>query len=222
MPGKQKQVRFASTNLVHSPSSIPGLTISSLSPASSNAPLTPPSYTTTLPGPTPYTIGFPPSPLHTPPRLHQLLEVSRDPFLNFDLRQHPSSITSYHRGISMQALSEPATQPPMSSITITISHFPWSTTVYPSRRNTYVTVEDILDQVYHMLRTHIEPHDYYSLPNGKDKRRVTAAYEERYRRIPGSRDYEDEKRGGVRRVDFLAGQTKFLGFEEAGFVVAPY
>ncbi|KAG6853259.1 hypothetical protein C0991_005672 [Blastosporella zonata] len=183
------------------------MTVSSFSPASSSAPMTPPSYPRILPGPMPYSTSF----QSKPTRLHALLQSSPSPLLNFDLRQPPSTITSHHKGISLCSFSEPATQPPLSSLTIVVPYLPWTLTVYPSRRGGYVTVEDVFEELYRMLRKNIVAEDYHALPSDKDRRRVSDAYERRYRRIPSSREYEEEKRLGVRRVDFLMGRVNFGG-----------
>ncbi|GLB42507.1 hypothetical protein LshimejAT787_1105220 [Lyophyllum shimeji] len=197
---------------VHAPPT-PPLSTASFSPASSAAPLTPPSYSSTLPGPSPYIISFPtnaPTTYATPVRMHVLLQASGSPALTFDLTQHPSTITSHHKGISLRALSEPATKPPLSVITIVVAHLPWSIIVHPSN-GTYVTIADVLEGLYRKLRTNISAQEFHALPTEKDMRRVTAAYEQRYRRLRGSRECEDEKRRGVRRVDFLMGHTRFMG-----------
>ncbi|KAG6827730.1 hypothetical protein H0H87_003767 [Tephrocybe sp. NHM501043] len=146
-----------------------------------------------------------------PTRLHPLLQSSSSPLLNFDLRQSPSTITSHYKGISLRGFTEPATQPPLPSITIVSPHLPWTATVYPSRHGTYVTVGDVIDELHHFLRKQISAKEWNSLPSEKDRRRVTDAYERRYRRISSSRDYDDEKTRGVRRVDFLMGLNKFMG-----------
>ncbi|KAG6914794.1 hypothetical protein DXG01_015253 [Tephrocybe rancida] len=212
MPGKH--VRFAHTNVVHSPAT-PALSFSSFSPASSSsAPLTPLSYPMILPGPSPYARAFSQPKIVKSARVHALLQSSGPPLLNFDLRQPPSTITSHHKGISLRAFAEPATQPPLPSLVIIAPHLPWRLTVYPSHARThgaYVTVEDVFRELYDMLRTNISAQEYHSLPSEVEKRKITAAYEQRYRCICGSREYEDEKRRGVRRVDFLMGQTRFMG-----------
>jgi len=197
---------------VHSPPT-PALSFSSFSPASSAAPLTPLSYSSALPGPSPYVVSFPTNSqatYMTPVRMHALLQSSSSPALNFDVTQPPSTITSHHKGISLRALSEPATKPPLTAITIVVPHLPWSITVHPSH-GTYVTVTDVLEGIYRKLRTNISAQEFHALPSEKDMRRVTVAYEQRYRRVRGSREYEDEKRSGVRRVDFLMGHTRFMG-----------
>ncbi|KAF5378735.1 hypothetical protein D9615_006872 [Tricholomella constricta] len=210
MPGKH--VRFSRVATVHSPPT-PSLSFSNVSSASSAAPLTPPSYIGSLPGPSPYVVSFPTGSQTTsmkPVRIHALLQSSSSPALDFDLTLPPSTITSRHQGISLRALSEPATNPPVSVITIIVPHLPWSITVRPSH-GTHVTVSDVLEEIYRKLRTNISSQEFHALPSEKDRQRVTAAYEQRYRRIRSSREYEDEKRRGVRRVDFLMRHTRFMG-----------
>ncbi|KAG5639055.1 hypothetical protein H0H81_007313 [Sphagnurus paluster] len=215
MPGKH--VRFAPTTKVQSLGT-PALSASSLSPASSSAPLTPPTYAGALPGPSPYVVSFPttrPPEVVAPVRLHALLQASSSPALNFDLTLPPSTITSHHQGIPQRVLAEPATKPALPSLTIVVPYLPWTITVRPSR-GTFVTVIDVLETVYNKLRTNVSAQEYHALPSEKDKRRVTSAYEQRYRRIRSSREYEDEKRRGVRRVDFLMGYTRFMGISLRG------
>ncbi|KAG6883762.1 hypothetical protein C0992_007889 [Termitomyces sp. T32_za158] len=217
MPGKH--VRFAD-EVIHYPLP-PAPSISSLPSSSLRSPLnlSSPSPTSAFPPrpgvfsrPSPYTtpLPLPPKPI----QLHALLRLSNSPVLNFDLRQPPSTITSQQRRIQLRTLSEPATHPPLAALIIVIHHLPWSLTVYPSRRlwdRTFVTVEDVLQQLYDMLRTGISSREFHSLLSDKDRSRVAAAYGERYRRIAGPRESEDEKRGGVRRVDLLESQTRFMG-----------
>ncbi|KAH0581085.1 hypothetical protein J132_02931 [Termitomyces sp. J132] len=202
MPGKH--VRFAEKNIIHSPP-----TFSPFSPLTSPyAPLTPPSPSNSLPS-SPF---IPPPflrPAITPPRIHPLLQFHRIPILNFDLRQPPSAITSNHQRLSRQILYEPATSPPLRSLTIIIPDLPWTVTVRASHE--YVTIQDVLDELYYSLRRNISAREFHALPNDQARRKVAMAYEQRYRRITSPREYEDEKRLGVIRVDFLMGRNKFLG-----------
>ena len=82
-----------------------------------------------------------------------------------------------------------------------------------AKERSFVTVRDVFDEVYYSLRKNCSSSEYYSLPSEKDRRRATAAYEERYRRLRSSRDYEDEKRKGLRRIDFLMGHVMFRGLQ---------
>ncbi|KAG6917083.1 hypothetical protein DXG01_003972 [Tephrocybe rancida] len=213
MPGKH--VRFSRTNMVHSPptpDTPPPLSNSSFSPASSSSLPTPPSYPTILPGPLPNAALYQRPPMPKSVRAHALLQFSTSPLLNVDLRHPPSTITSHHQGIPLRDFAEPATQPPLSSLTILVPHLPWTVTVYPSHPSQgYVSVNDVLEELYHSLRTNITARDYAALPSEKARRQVSLAYEQRYKRVRGTRDYEDEKQRGVLRVDFLMGRTRFMG-----------
>lgn len=75
----------------------------------------------------------------------------------------------------------------------------------------YVTVGDVVDAVYHILRRNVTAEEFNALPSIKNRQRVTRAYEARYRRLRSSRTYEEEKRQGMKRVDFLMGSTRFTG-----------
>jgi len=216
MPGKAKRVRFSRTTTVHAPPTppTPALSLGSLSPLSSSGPLTPPSFAMGLPGPTPYGVpygvGTQPKAVPRSVRLHALLQFSNSPILNWDVTLHPSAISTHHSGLARHTLLEAATNPPIGTITLRSPHMPWTIRVSGSR-DSFVTVGDVLDAIYRTLRVNITPQEFHSLPSPKDARRVTAAYEKRYRRIDSSREYESEKRGGVKRVDFLMGHTIFTG-----------
>ncbi|KAF8959347.1 hypothetical protein BDZ97DRAFT_1667301 [Flammula alnicola] len=128
---------------------------------------------------------------------------------------HPSTITRNHHSISSRAFPEPATNPPMPFITITASSLPWTIKVYASNR-AFVTFEDVVDSVYRTLRTNITQSEFNSFPSASDQRRASRAYEQRYRRQRNGRLYEEEKRSGMKRVDFLMGHTRFLGISSSG------
>jgi len=205
-----KHVRFSRTTTVHSlPSPSPAFSVSTL--PSSAGPLTPPSAPTMLPGPTPYTISLPagPAPKYLGSmRPHALLALP--PSINYDVGNHPSTASVQHLPLSMRSLSEPATRPPLPSLTIVMSRLPWSVYVTPSH-GTFVSVSDVLSAIYRTLRVQITQSEFHSLPSPTDARRVSQTYEQRYKRLRGTVAYAEEKRGGVRRIDFLMGCTRFIG-----------
>jgi len=216
MPGRH--VRFASSNVYHSPpAQVPSLTYSPSS-LSSPGPFTPPSIPVVLPGPSPYAFSLPPS-RHPQPKIpgpihmHSLLGLSYPPPINYDLTLPPSTVSTHHHSLSKRSLSEPATNPPLPSLTVVTPHLPRGRTILvtASRNGAFVTVSDVLDAIYHALRANVSSADYYSLPSQKDMQRVTLAYEARCKRIRDSRAYAEEKRQGAKRVDFLMGLTKFMG-----------
>ena len=208
---KPKKVRFAYKNLFYSPRH----PVSPPSPVPAEpALITPPSTGYGLPGPSPYVVSYGPqnSAMSVPYAglvyAHPLLDLSS---IVYDLMEHPSTILTHNNySLSVRTLREPATTPPLRSLTITSIHLPWIIKVY-ALNGSYVTLEDVFDSIYRNLRTNITSAEFNLFPKHEDQRRATRAYEKRYRRLRNTRAYEEEKRGGMKRVDFLMGHTKFLG-----------
>ncbi|KAJ6534957.1 hypothetical protein B0H19DRAFT_1184518 [Mycena capillaripes] len=207
MPGR---VHFSSHNTFHSPPPPPLMRPSGSSATSSFGPLTPPPLPATgLPGPTPFVPGYTYS-SKSPARAHNLMAFSNAPLLQYDITLHPSSISTHYMGVSSAGFSEPALYPPALSLTLVTPHLPWAIVV-PASNGRFVTVSDVLNSVYLALRVSVTPTEFNALGTQKLMSRASAAYRRRYERLRGHRGYKDEKRGGVRRVDFLMGYTKFQG-----------
>jgi len=210
---KPRQVRFAYKNIFYSPQN----PVSSFPAALT--PITPPSTGYGLPGPSPYPLSYPPQnqPVMSvqyadPVHAHPLVDRS---VVTYDLMEHPSTITTHNNySLSTRTLREHATTPPLPFLTITSIHLPWTIKVYASN-GVYVTLEDIFDSIYRTLRTNITSAEFNMFSTQDDQRRATRAYEKRYRRLRNTRAYEEEKRGGMKRVDFLMGHTKFLGISNS-------
>ncbi|KAF8331007.1 hypothetical protein F5887DRAFT_1178379 [Amanita rubescens] len=170
--------------------------------------------------------------------------------------RRPSSNDQY------RFLDEPATDPPTSSMSITSPHLPWIIRIHPSSpdspispdyspassfcsfdsaravsRNSYISVRDVLTEIYFTLRRQISQSDYALLPSERDRERAGRAYKRRYKRVysgsgtpsgesPGrhgrarqtqvdrDREYDEEKAGGLRRVDFLMEKSRFGGISK--------
>ena len=103
----------------------------------------------------------------------------------------------------------------MKYMTIISPHLPWSIKVHATNAH-YVSLQDVLEAVYRTLRINLTQSEFASLPTEKDRRRATRAYEERYRRHRSQRSYEEEKRAGMKRVDFFMGRTRFVGLSNDG------
>ncbi|KAF8811766.1 hypothetical protein BYT27DRAFT_7183564 [Phlegmacium glaucopus] len=212
---KPKTVRFAYENKFYSPR----IPVSSI-PASP-AVITPPSTGYGLPGPSPFPFGMSYPPYTQPAKsvqytglvhVHPVLGMSA---VTYDLREHPSTImTRNNYSLSTRTLRQPATTPPLPFLKITSIHLPWTIKVYASN-GSYVTLEDIFDCMYRSLRANITSGEFKMFPTREDQRRATRAYEKRYKRLRNNRAYDEEKRGGMKRVDFLMGHTKFLGINSS-------
>ncbi|KAK0203314.1 hypothetical protein DFS33DRAFT_784674 [Desarmillaria ectypa] len=202
MPGKH--VRFALDKTYKVPPTPSPAKTSSTLPSSSR-------HESRLPGPTPYTLPRPK--VQVLPQAHSLLTVAKPPAINYDLINHPSTITTSYSTLSSRpnSLSESAISPPVSHLTLTSPHLPWRISVRPLLNGTYVTVSDVLHGMYNGLRENISPAEFHGLPSKTEVRRVTEAYEQRYRRIKSRSGSYEEKKAGVKRVDFFMGRTRFAG-----------
>ncbi|KAJ7615943.1 hypothetical protein FB45DRAFT_801563 [Roridomyces roridus] len=196
-------VRFSFFNTYHCPPPPMSFTSSSTSSSSSGL-YTPPISYPGLPGPTPF---LPEHKAHA----NTLLAYSLDPILDYDLSLPPSSISTHIPGLSSRRLLEPAVYPPQRALTLITPHLPWDIPVRAA--GNYVTVADVLHALYNTLRANITPREFAALGADRNKRRVTQAYVQRYERLRGRRrsEYREEKRQGVKRVDFLMECTAFMG-----------
>ena len=207
----KKLVRFAPKNTFHS-AHTPGLAFV----PSSDSETTPPQTSRSIPRPSQYGVSYDPkflsNPPHylQPPRPHHLLES-----VNWDLMQNPSTITlSNLYSLSKQLLIEQATTPSLPALRVKLSiissHFPWRIINVRSANGSYVTLEDLFDSIYRSLHTNVTSKEFDSLPQD-DKKRATRAYKQRYGRIRNTSAQDEEKRGGMKRIDFLMGRTSFDG-----------
>ncbi|KAJ7231160.1 hypothetical protein B0H12DRAFT_981555, partial [Mycena haematopus] len=112
--------------------------------------------------------------------------------------------------LSSAGFLEPAVYPPQLALTLVTPHLPWSIVVPASNRR-FVTVGDVLSAVYGALRVNVTSSEFNALGTATLKRQVSVAYQRRYERLRGHRGYTEEKKQGVKRVDFLIGFTKFQG-----------
>ncbi|KAK0220616.1 hypothetical protein IW262DRAFT_1272420 [Armillaria fumosa] len=203
-----KQVRFALDQTYKVPSTPSPAKTSSTLPSSRGSSSR---HGPRLPGPTPYALPRPKA--RVLPQVHSLLTVAKPPAINYDLVNHPSTVTTSYSTLSSRpnSLSEPAISPPVSHLTLTSPHLPWRISVRPLLNGTYVTVSDVLFAMYNGLRENISPAEFYGLPSKTEVRRVTEAYEQRYKRIKSRSGSYEEKKAGVKRIDFFMGRTRFAG-----------
>lgn len=110
----------------------------------------------------------------------------------------------------LSLLDEPVTYPHMTSIILFSDLLPWSTRVEAETPTGVVTIFDVLRTLHAALRTPISMSEWNSLPV-QTQSSVSAAF---YHRLGGIRDHslrEKQLKKGVRRLDFLLGNTKLLG-----------
>ncbi|KAK0443995.1 uncharacterized protein EV420DRAFT_1484864 [Desarmillaria tabescens] len=126
------------------------------------------------------------------PTTVELHEFLRPPHLGIDLSK---DISPYISELS----DEPATSPPLPGGMILVSKYlPWRIHISPS------SVRDVVVALYTALRTRVTEEELKAV-GGLGVMRAFA------NRVEGMG--EEERRKGVRRVDFLLGYTRFIGIE---------
>ncbi|KDR84170.1 hypothetical protein GALMADRAFT_701626 [Galerina marginata CBS 339.88] len=219
-----KRVHFAPTNTIYSPGSAtpsPSLTVSSLPSSSSPDLPTPPpeedeEYQPAVYPRTPYSKQLDLYPdFVVPPKsmqIHFLLAYTpyTEPAVYYDLAHPLSSIDNHYPA---QAFSEPATSPPMPSLIITHPYFKYNIDVIPAIpvAGSYVSVSDVLQKLYREMRLAIHPIEYAELPDGEVRQNVDAAYYTRCGRIRDREERMQEERKGIKKIDLLMGNTRFMG-----------
>ena len=117
------------------------------------------------------------------------------------MRYHPNQSDL---PLSPAVLAQPASNPPLRSLSIHVVGLPWKCTVRPDpslpHENAVVTVLDVLVYLYFHLRTAAKADEYNSLSKAR-KREVFQTFERRVGSDPTQRGK------GLRRVDFLDGHT---------------
>jgi hypothetical protein len=107
-------------------------------------------------------------------------------------------------------LDEPVTYPHRTTIVLFSDLLPWSTRVEAETPGDVVTIFDVLQTLHTALRTPISKFEWNGL-SVYTQNSVSAAF---YHRLGGIRDHssrEKQLKKGVRRLDFLLGNTKLLG-----------
>ncbi|PCH35024.1 hypothetical protein WOLCODRAFT_155675 [Wolfiporia cocos MD-104 SS10] len=124
---------------------------------------------------------------------------------------HPGNSFYGQRGLTTTQLAETAMWPMTSALTVCIVHpmYPWQVAVHAGR-HTHVTVEDVLNGVYHNLHKRIYQKEFDAMPHRR-RSEIAAAYRCRYKQLNGSEAQEKEKNQGVRRVDYLLDRRYFAG-----------
>lgn len=148
--------------------------------------------------------------------ISRLLGFSTMPAIIYDISRHPSSITLPHnQPLDVAAFAESATFPPSLSLTLVSDLLPWAVIIAPTSPipDAYVTVSDVITTLHRVLRLAVHPDEFNALPSHDVKYKVNMAYESRYKRLKDvdPKGFEEEKKKGVKRVDFLMDKTIFMG-----------
>ncbi|KAF9783871.1 hypothetical protein BJ322DRAFT_1007653 [Thelephora terrestris] len=179
------------------------------SPTFSGASLPSPPFPSTPSSSRSYQIPLPPAgPYGIVQQVHPAISYSsRIAPLHVDVTVSPSQLAVR---FELSLLDEPVTYPHMTSVVLFSDLLPWSTRVEAQTPGGVVTIFDVLETLHTALRTPISKSEWNSL-SSHTQNSVSGAF---YHRLGGIRDHllrEKQLRKGVRRLDFLLGNTKLLG-----------
>jgi hypothetical protein len=114
--------------------------------------------------------------------------------------------------LSPTALAEPASNPPLPTLSLRIAGLPWLVVVQPDSRlspgSAIVTVQDVLSTIHLNLRKVVKPSEYDAM----DRDSKAALYKAFERRV-GTDPVQRGK--GLRRIDFLFGHVVAQGLVRA-------
>ena len=150
--------------------------------------------------------------------IHPLLRYSLEPAIQFDLQHHPSTIALPPDHLGRRSLSEPATHPPLPCLNLSTRLLPYTIVVLPSQpylSPSFVTVSDVLRTLHRALSLGVAHDELDELP-ADVRSQVEVVYERRVKTHPDVQTRESEKQWGIRRIDLLLGQTRFMGLSVAG------
>jgi len=96
-----------------------------------------------------------------------------------------------------------ATNPPISVLSLKSDLLPWHCEIHASTHR-YITVEDVLYQLYRFLRIPGTPEEYDAIPSQRMRDQIMESCKRRCLCAEGQNQV-------LRRVDFLIGRTTFMG-----------
>lgn len=203
MPGRH--VRFNEENIFYSPvpsESTPSPSTSESSLPSSTGPTTPPQLRELF-----MNLG--------PVAIHPILAYHPYVFpINYDVSYPPNTASANIRAspinLDSYCLAGPATTPPIPILSLQNDFLPWRCEIRAST-SPYVTVEDVLIQLYRFLRTPGTREEYKAVPSQRARDTIAETYHNRCLRASSAEAYAEEQRKGLKRVDFLMGRTTFMG-----------
>jgi hypothetical protein len=236
-----KHVRFAVSHVYHSAPPTPSPAFSDLSLPDTDAPLTPPTFMTPLEPIPEAETEVKTSAMRIHGTIAYI--PGGNPILSWDVACPPTmAVPVPGRGVPSPshfraALGEAATNPPLPGMTLVSDFLPYRVTIAPGVGNgatsspwtpatvplpipgmpaspstQTVCVYDILVGLYKCLRTPLTPAEFDALAPTL-KASLSAAYHARVARVADPVKRDEERRKGLKRVDYLlaAGKTHFVG-----------
>ncbi|KAK1232573.1 hypothetical protein PQX77_004284 [Marasmius sp. AFHP31] len=148
--------------------------------------------------------------------IHDVLRYKSPPQLTFDVSQNPDTLPVLRKEILTQGeLVDAAITPPRHHLVLRNKYLVWDIEIQSSTSsdgaNASVSVEKLLQELYTALQVQVTDGE---LRRAQKKEAVEAAFSARCKAAeqehgPGAG--EEERRQGIRRVDFLEGHLRFFG-----------
>ncbi|KAG6880038.1 hypothetical protein C0992_007355 [Termitomyces sp. T32_za158] len=146
-------------------------------------------------------------------RINPRLSI-RERVIHYDLTLPPENAL-VRPDLVDRFLNESATNPALPSMMIVCEALPHqSISVVASQRGDGVTIMDVLCAIYKYLRAPVTEVDFAQL-SPDVKRRASAAFQHRYRKITDEKAYAIEKSKGLKLVDTLGEKKMFWGLRRA-------
>lgn len=149
----------------------------------------------------------------SPVRLSPFLAASSDDHIVYDFSYPRAATILPHHPLFALIVSEQATQPPLSSLTVICPILAgWSLVIHPHSASpfAYITVLGVLQAIHTALRLGIHRNEYGTLTRDEQVR-INVAYRARCSRIADARMRAAEREQGIKRVDLLGDRHIFSG-----------
>jgi len=146
--------------------------------------------------------------------IHPVLSAHSRHKTTLDVSCDPAYTFSTSPVLSPRVLAEPATTTCLPYFTITLDPLPWRVDVRlcSSKSGAYITVADVLNAVYLDLRRQVRKEELEAFPRHVVSSAQQAFYSRCSRLATVDRVAADsEARKGLRRIDFLFGNSLFAG-----------
>ncbi|KAL0066745.1 hypothetical protein AAF712_006136 [Marasmius tenuissimus] len=148
--------------------------------------------------------------------IHDVLRYKSPPQLTFDVSKNPDTLSLLRKEVSTQgALVDTAITPPRHHLVLRNKYLVWDLEIQSSAStddgDAFVSVEKLLQGLHTALQVRVTDGELRRAQKGEA---VEAAFSERCKaaeREHGPGAGEEERRQGIKRVDFLEGHLRFFG-----------
>lgn len=145
--------------------------------------------------------------------LHELLEYSWPPHFEWAVSTNPDVVFTESQSLTSRTLMEAATTPPLPEIVLLSRRLPWRIGIQAS--DTYVTIDDVISGLHRILQRTVSDTEL-AKESEEQRKSLREAFEQRCRKLEqiDLNRAHNERSNGMRRLDFLMGNHRFLGLSK--------